>query len=260
MSFKTSNLVLAFSSVPAHMWAGFSSHFLLLYSHHLPPSHRALGTLRTCHTTNSGKKFHCNSVLTQHQQWVPKHDWDVGGQMLVHKCLRTNNGSRGWIWFNGLLFFSTWKLYGSNISSVLCFFISTHFLPTICHIWLERQPFLQEDIMSILTSDRDNIKDKTAIKLLRDRNLLEHFHEIIKLGIISISDYEQQHISELIITILFLLVDSLWLIAVWREFKQINSKISHLKKGNMLYTYSVGTAKFLYFIWISLLYGRSLRE
>lgn len=63
--------------------------------------------------------------------------------------------------------------------------------------------------MSILTSDRDNIKDKTAIKLLRDCNLLERFHEIIKLGIISISDYEQQHISELLITILFLLVDSL---------------------------------------------------
>lgn len=63
--------------------------------------------------------------------------------------------------------------------------------------------------MSILTSDRDNIKDKTAVELLRDCNLLERFHEIIKLGIISISDYEEQHISELIITILFLLVDSL---------------------------------------------------
>lgn len=145
-------------------------------------------------------------------------------------------------------------------SSMLCFFISRHSFPTMCYIWLERQPFLQEDVMSILTSDRDNIKDKTAVELLRDCNLLERFHEIIKLGIISISDYEEQHISELIITILFLLVDSLWLIAVWREFKQINSEISHLKKGNMLNIYSVGSAKFLYFIWISLLCGSYLRE
>lgn len=147
-----------------------------------------------------------------------------------------------------------------TFSSMLCFFINTHSVPTMYYIWLERQPFLQEDIMSILTSNRDNIKDKTAIELSRDCNLLAHFHEIIKLGIISISAYEQQHISELIITILFLLVDSLWLIAVWREFKQINSKISHLKKSNMLRMYSDGTAKFLYFIWISLLYGSSSGE
>lgn len=147
-----------------------------------------------------------------------------------------------------------------TFSGMLCFFINTHCFPTMCYIWLGRQPFLQDDLTSMLTSDRDDIKDKTAIESLRDCNLLEHSHEIIKLGIISISDYEQQHISELIITILFLLVDSLWLIAVWREFKQINSKISHLKKGNMLHMYSDGTAKFLCFIWISLLYGSSLGE
>lgn len=60
------------------------------------------------------------------------------------------------------------------------------------YIWLERQLFLQEDVMPILTSNKDNIKDKTAIKLLQGCNLLEHFYEIIKMDIIS--DYEQQHI------------------------------------------------------------------
>lgn len=67
-SFKMPNLAPACSSIPAHIWAGFSSHFLLLYSHHLPTSHSDMGTLSTCHTTNLGEKFYCNSVLIQHQK------------------------------------------------------------------------------------------------------------------------------------------------------------------------------------------------
>lgn len=114
MLFKTPNLALAFSSIPAHIWAGFSSHFLSLYSHHLPASHSDMGTLSTCHASNLGKRFYCNSVLIQHQKSMPKHDCCVGGQMLVHKYLQTNDGSSGWIWFVGLLFFSTWKLCCSN--------------------------------------------------------------------------------------------------------------------------------------------------
>lgn len=48
--------------------------------------------------------------------------------------------------------------------------------------------------MPILTSNKDNSKDKTAIESLQGCNLLEHFYEIIKLDIISISDYEHQRI------------------------------------------------------------------
>lgn len=48
--------------------------------------------------------------------------------------------------------------------------------------------------MPILTSKKDNIKDKNAIELLQGCNFVEHFNEIIKLDIISVSDYEQQHI------------------------------------------------------------------
>lgn len=46
--------------------------------------------------------------------------------------------------------------------------------------------------MPILTSNEDDFKDTTAIKLLQGCNLLEHFYEIIKSST-SISDYELQH-------------------------------------------------------------------
>lgn len=93
------------------------------------------------------------------------------------RCLSTN--SFGLIMDSGCVFCFFFFFNLKVNSTVHCFFISTHFLPTIYYIWLERQPLLQENVMPILTSNKDNIKDKTAIKLLQGCNLLEHFYEII---------------------------------------------------------------------------------
>lgn len=85
MSFKTSNLALAFSSIPAHIWAGFSSHFLLLHSCHLPTRHSDMEHSVPATSVTRGE----NSIVEVYLFSIRKKCQNMIG-MWVARCLSTN--------------------------------------------------------------------------------------------------------------------------------------------------------------------------
>lgn len=114
MSFKTSNLALAFSSIPAHIWAGFSSHFLLLYSCHLPTRHSDMEHSVPATSVTRGENSIVEVYLFSIRK-MPKHDWHVGGQMLVHKYLQLIMCPVGRFGLLGCYFFCLKAMLFSNI-------------------------------------------------------------------------------------------------------------------------------------------------